>query len=211
MLWGPSRVRAYRKLREELRDLLSSLAEHATRNEIWDVADRLGLVRKDRMVVDEMDLQTMQDVLTAEIILPDPARFERIAAGLPSERRRWLEVVRDSCFGIYEIVSVTPSERVVVFEDRLREGRYEVTDIHWSATAQPRRDILMSFRLLSLEGFVLTTGVAAPVPADRLGNVKGALEHRLRRGQDFKKAMYAVWCTAYRRRFQSPVAYFSGT
>jgi hypothetical protein len=207
MWFEPRRIKTYRRVREEFMEVISPVVNYATRHEIWDAADRLGLVRKDALCIDEssMELDALQDFVTYEVVLPDPGRFERIAANVPPERRSWLETVRDSAVSVYEITAVDPSERLVILEDRLREGRHELTDLNLSRSAKPTKDVFLALRLLTLEGVTLTSGVMSPVPATNLPNLKGALERRLREGHAFKKAVQPIWCTTFRKRYQSDV------
>ena len=147
MLFESARLKTYRRLRKETREIYSALCRYLSKDELYSVGDALGLIKKGTLVFDGtgVDVAAMQDFGLFEITLADPRRLEDILQSLTEDRRHYITDTKDSAYSIYQVVDVDRHEKILSVKDRLRgDERHEIVDLSLSQTLKPREDILLA-------------------------------------------------------------------
>ena len=154
----------YKQLRQVALPLNTRLVETLPRNVLDEGGKKLGILKKNTLVLDSEDeIAVLMDYCIYDIRRQGLNAVERFLNETPppegSDERVLLEAMRQARFSLVEVEASEPGVGVQV-RDVLRDESLFIVDVGFSSTARPR--MVLAARIMAPAGITMTTGAALP-------------------------------------------------
>ncbi len=158
-------VARYRQLRQAGLKLNNRLVKSLTKNIIDQGGHDLGILEKNRLVLDtEDEVAVLMDYCLHDLRQQNANAIERLLKASPPEPESdefiLLHALCKARFSLFAVEGLEPDVGVEV-RDLLRDEKQFVVDIGFSSSA--KIGLVMALRVMTPEGIGMTTGTALPI------------------------------------------------
>jgi hypothetical protein len=212
-------IRAYQFLRQIGKEFCAKLLGVIPKDILVSTAQELGLWKSNVLVGDEGDTDILADRMIYDRRWDGKSCIEHFEArntgpGLSESEGRFLAAMKTARLSLFTIRETHPGSHAVL-SDRLAETRsgqaqplLELTDLGLSETGVP--GMLLATRVLSADGFNMTSGVSFPFTPEREAAIMSYLRQKefgyRKRRLDLPEN-YSLYFYRLRRRFGVEVHY----
>jgi hypothetical protein len=168
----------YLRLRQVNLSLNRKLVGTLTKETIEEGGRRLGILRRGVLVLDTEDVvSVLMDYCIHYVFCDGRSAAQRMMVESPppvgSDEMTLLQAMIDGWYSLFQVLDREPGVGVVV-RDVLRGDTDFLTDVGLSASA--RQGCVVASRMISLDGFLMSTGAAMPVPKTAMKAITAGLK-----------------------------------